>query len=157
MDVGDFLSPLWRSEVHSRAGRPPHATRLPFTAPELTDAQVVIQDRQDIGESLPAAKTQPSNASRSRRRTTPRKASSSKEQRRASSAGTKQDLVLQMLRRQSGVSIEVIIAKTNWQAHSVRGFLSGVVRKKLKLPLVSDIGKDDVRRYHIATSKSAKS
>ena len=53
-------------------------------------------------------------------------------------------------RRKSGVTIEDIIAKTGWQPHSVRGFFSGLVKKKLKLPLVSDVGKDGVRRYHIA-------
>jgi hypothetical protein len=61
-----------------------------------------------------------------------------------------------MLRRQSGVSIDNIIAKTGWQPHSVRGFFSGLVRKKLKLPLVSDVGKDGVRRYHIAPISSSK-
>lgn len=65
---------------------------------------------------------------------------------------TKQDLVIQMLRRQSGVSVDDIIAKTDWQPHSVRGFFSTVVRKKLKLPLVSEVGKDGVRRYHTAPS-----
>jgi hypothetical protein len=69
---------------------------------------------------------------------------------------TKQDLVIQMLRRQSGVTVEEIIAETGWQPHSVRGFFSGLVKRKRKLPLVSEVGKDGVRRYHIALLKSAK-
>ena len=61
-----------------------------------------------------------------------------------------------MLRRQSGVTIDDIVAKTGWQPHSVRGFFSGLVRKKLNLPLVSDVGKDGMRRYHIASVTSSK-
>ena len=76
--------------------------------------------------------------------------------RRAAPSQSKQDVVIQMLRRQSGVRIEEIIAKTGWQPHSVRGFFSGLVKKKLKLPLVSDVGRDGVRRYHIAQITSAK-
>ena len=83
-----------------------------------------------------------------------RKASSAKQ--RLAPAQSKQDLVIQMLRGRSGVSVEDIIAKTGWQPHSVRGFFSGLVKKKLKLPLVSDVGKDGVRRYHIAAVASAK-
>ena len=86
----------------------------------------------------------------------PEKASSSASKRRPASAQTKQDLVIRMLHRQSGVSIADIIAKTGWQPHSVRGFFSGLVRKKLNLPLVSDVGKDGVRRYHIASVASSK-
>jgi Protein of unknown function (DUF3489) len=61
-----------------------------------------------------------------------------------------------MLRRQPGASVDDIVSKTAWQRHSVRGFLSGVVRKKLKLQLVSELGKDDVRRYRVASLKPAK-
>ena len=75
---------------------------------------------------------------------------------RAAPSQSKQDLVIRMLRRQSGVTIEDIIAKTGWQPHSVRGFFSGLVKKKLKLPLVSEVGKDGVRRYHIAPIASSK-
>jgi hypothetical protein len=85
-----------------------------------------------------------------------KKASSASPKRRAAASQSKQDLVIQMLRRQSGVTIEEIIAKTDWQPHSVRGFFSGLVKKKLKLPLVSAVGKDGVRRYHITPIASSK-
>jgi len=68
----------------------------------------------------------------------------------------KQDLVIQMLRRKSGITIKEIVAKVGWQSHSVRGFFSGVVKKKLKLPLTSTVGNDGVRRYHVATIASLK-
>jgi hypothetical protein len=84
------------------------------------------------------------------------KMSSAKPKGRAAASQSKQDLVIEMLRRQSGVSIEEIIARTGWQPHSVRGFFSGLVKKKLKLPLTSVVGKDGTRRYHIAPLASAK-
>ena len=51
---------------------------------------------------------------------------------------SKQDHVLDLLRAPSGVTIETITQATGWQSHSVRGFLAGVVRKKLKLTLQSE-------------------
>ena len=67
---------------------------------------------------------------------------------------TKQNIVLAMLRRADGTSVAEIIEATDWQAHSVRGFFSGALKKRLKIDVVS--AKDDKtgeRRYHVAALK----
>ena|SRR5690242_20609694 len=67
---------------------------------------------------------------------------------------SKQDGVLDMLRRPIGTTIPAMKA-TGWQQHSVRGFFAGVVRKKLRLTLVSE-KTGHTRIYRIAPRKGSK-
>lgn len=67
---------------------------------------------------------------------------------------TKQAQVIAMLRRDGGATIAAIAEATKWQPHSIRGFLAGVVRKKLALQLTSEVT-DAGRVYRIVEGASA--
>jgi hypothetical protein len=63
-------------------------------------------------------------------------------------AESKQARIIAMLRAANGATIDAMVHATGWQQHSVRGFLAGVVRKKLRLNLVSAAGESG-RTYRI--------
>jgi hypothetical protein len=65
---------------------------------------------------------------------------------------TKQQTCLDLLGRREGATIEELEQATGWQRHSVRGFLAGVVRKKLGLTLISEKPDAGPRRYRILTT-----
>ena len=67
---------------------------------------------------------------------------------------TKHARILAMLRSPAGATIAAIMTATEWQQHSVRGFLAGVVRKKLGLNLVSE-QTDKGRVYRIKDGKAS--
>ena len=69
------------------------------------------------------------------------------EEKRTAKNGTKNDKIITMLRH--GASLQDLTTATGWQPHSVRGFLSAVVRKRLGMTLETSQS-DDGRVYKIA-------
>ncbi len=63
--------------------------------------------------------------------------------------GTKQALLIDLLKRKKGATIEEIVEATGWQAHSVRGAISGALKKKLGLAVTSEKVRARGRVYRI--------
>ena len=100
-------------------------------------------------DAAPPRKARPNKATKDRGSDNPPKS------RAANVATSKAEHLLKKLGSAKGVTIPQMMEATGWQAHSVRGFLSGVVRKKLGYELVSDVGKDGLRRYRIVAAPTS--
>lgn len=61
--------------------------------------------------------------------------------------GSKKAAVLELLRRKQGATLAEIMTATGWQAHSVRGFISGALVKKMGLTVASTKREDATRTY----------
>ena len=70
-------------------------------------------------------------------------------------SSSKQSRVIAMLRSPAGTTIAAMMKATGWQQHSVRGFLAGVIRKRLKLKLGS-AKVDGTRVYRLAAGTASK-
>jgi hypothetical protein len=64
--------------------------------------------------------------------------------------GSKTAKILELLKRSGGVTLKELIKTTGWQAHSVRGFLSGTIGKKMGTPVASTKRADGERSYHLS-------
>jgi len=101
-------------------------------------------------------KSKPKAATRPTRKTArpgSRKRSARSASRSANAPETKHARIIAMLRAPTGATIAALMKVTDWQQHSVRGFLAGVVRRKLELNLVSE-QTDKGRVYRIRDGKA---
>jgi hypothetical protein len=87
---------------------------------------------------------------KSAKKTTPaKKAPRGAKKTKAGSEGSKTNKVLELLKRPGGVTGKELMKATGWQPHSVRGFLSGTIGKKMGLTVTSTKGDDGERSYSI--------
>jgi hypothetical protein len=99
--------------------------------------------------ATPATKKAAKTTKPKRRAKTETKPASKKAAKDAERAGTKQAIVLELLRRPEGATIAEIAKATEWQAHSIRGFISGHVTKKMGLKVESSKNDAGERTYRL--------
>ena len=156
--------PIWRRGDDNR----PYSLRITKAGLKAIEVEDVAEASDNIAAADPAevavpdistqakSSEHPSRAKRSgAKKTAAVSAKATKSSSDRAKPDSKQDRIVALLQRPEGATLDALVKETEWQKHSVRGFLAGTVRKKLKLPLLSE-KIDGVRNYRIGTAKAAK-
>jgi predicted HTH transcriptional regulator len=91
----------------------------------------------------------PKKAKSGKKATSAKKAPKSATKAKGARDGSKAGKVLDLLKRPDGATAKELMKATGWQPHSIRGFLSGTVSKKMGLAVISSKGEDGERSYSI--------
>jgi hypothetical protein len=112
------------------------------TATPATPKRAKKQQRG--GKAKPTTRPTPAKSAKGKHaKTGPKPAATARE-------GSKKAEVVALLQRKGGATLTEIMKKTKWQAHSVRGFISGALGKKMGLNVVS-VRRDDGERVYAIT------
>jgi Protein of unknown function (DUF3489) len=155
--------PVWRRGDANR----PYTLRITKAGLKTVEVEHVSDASDDTLKANPdeiVAADAPTNANSGRRNRA--KGSTAKKVDVASGKATKssptrakpdskQGQIVALLQQPGGATLDALVKATGWQKHSVRGFLAGTVRKKLKLPLISE-KVDGIRTYRIGASRAVK-
>jgi hypothetical protein len=157
--------PVWRRGDDNR----PYSLRITkagLKAIKVEDVAAASDDSAATGSNAVAAAAGSGQAKSSERRSLAKRSGTKKTAAVSAKAikpptnrakpESKQGKIVTLLQRPKGATLDALVKETQWQEHSVRGFLAGTVRKKLKLPLLSE-KIDGVRTYWIGRGKAAKS
>jgi Protein of unknown function (DUF3489) len=156
--------PAWRRGNDNR----PYMLRITKAGLKAIEAEDVTEapdskattGRDELAASNTPAETNWSERPSRTKRPSPKKAAAPPVKATKASSGrrnpnSKQDQIVTLLRQPKGATLDVLVKATQWQKHSVRGFLAGTVRKKLKLPLISE-KVHGIRTYRIRSPKAKK-
>jgi len=91
----------------------------------------------------------PKKAKSAKKATPAKKAPKGAKKANVAREGSKTNKILDLLRRPGGVTAKELMKATGWQPHSVRGFLSGTVGKKMGLSVTSAKAEDGERSYSV--------
>ena len=139
------MSPAdFRVELHDQDSAPAPATEAPQGAPERAGGRrrgCRSRRRRPSPHRPPRAATQrrPKPQGQAAKRRPRRRRPSAKPAKAAPAekptprAGTKQARMIELLKRPEGATVEQIAAATGWQQHTIRGAISGALKKKLGL------------------------
>ena len=134
------MSPAdFRVELHDLGGAPSPATDAPQAAPEAQEGDAAGQEPQLPTEPVQAAAAP--TAAKRKAKTQAAKAKAPKPAKTAPAdkptprAGTKQAKLIDLLKRPEGATVEQIAEVTGWQKHTIRGAISGALKKKLGLTI----------------------
>ena len=109
----------------------------------IRDAEAKLKAARTVpSPAPPAAPIAPKKAKAAKQVTTKDAAPTARD-------GSKKAIVLDMLKRPDGATLSDIMSATAWQAHSVRGFISGSLGKKMGLKIESAKREDGQRAYKL--------
>ena len=133
--AGTTPEPKPTAKAKTKKGKPAGAPAKAKVAKKATKA------KKGADTAPQAATVAPKKAKTGKRATAAEKPAQARE-------GSKTAQILELLKRPGGATLKAIMAATEWQAHSVRGFISGTLGKKLGLAVESAKGEDG-RTYSI--------
>ena len=107
----------------------------------MSDSQIVSP-----AGSASESEADPATAQRQRKIKSKRRA---RKPQPAARARSKKAAVITMLKRPKGATLQDLVKATDWQAHSVRGFISGSLVKKMGLQVISNKRPDGQRAYRL--------
>ena len=115
----------------------------------VTEPKATKKPRAGARGAHVASKKSKSGKKASPAKKAPKSANKASREKGATREGSKTAKVLDLLKQPKGVTAKELMKATGWQAHSVRGFLSGTVGKKMGLAVMSTKGEDGKRSYAI--------